>query len=96
MSTAALARSTDPSTSFEAAASVNVTELERVILDKLKRYKLPGATAYELADALGLSWVSVSPRMRPLAKKHLVVDTGFRARGASGRHHIIWRALVSA
>lgn len=92
----ALARNSDPSTSFEAAASVDVTKLERVILDKLKTCKLPGATAYELSAWLGLSLVSVSPRMRPLAKKHLVADTGFRVKGASGRNQIIWRAMLSS
>lgn len=92
----ALSRHSDPSTSHFAASTVNVTYLERVILDKLKRYALPGATSYELADALGLSLVSVSPRMRPLAKKHLILDTGLRALGASGRPQIIWRAMVSA
>jgi predicted ArsR family transcriptional regulator len=92
MSGAALARSTDPSTSFEAAASVDVTRLEGVILDKLKRYAPPGATSYELAEALGLSLVTVSPRLRPLQKKGLVRDSGFRARGESGRLQIIWRA----
>lgn len=94
MSAAALARNSDPSTSFEAAASVNTTKLEGVILDKLKRYKTPGATTYELAEALGLSLVSVSPRMRPLATKRLIIDTGFRSRGASGRMQIIWRAVT--
>lgn len=92
----ALSRSTDPDTSFLAGASVNVSHLERVILDKLKGCPMPGATSFELADWLKLSLVSVSPRMRPLAKKHLVVDTGFRAKGSSGRNQIIWRALRSA
>jgi hypothetical protein len=89
----ALARTTDPSTSREAAATVDTTKLEVVILDKLKRYKAPGATTYELAQSLGLSVVSVSPRMRPLAIKQLIIDTGFRVKGVSGRRHIIWRAL---
>jgi hypothetical protein len=92
----ALARNTDPGTSFAAAASIDVTRLEGIILDKLKRYKSPGATTYELAEALGMSLVSVSPRMRPLVEKRQIVDTGFRVRGASGRHQIIWRAVVQS
>lgn len=94
--TAALARHSDPSTSAMAASTVDVTRLEGIILDKLKRYKLPGATTYELAESLGLSLVSVSPRMRPLVEKRLIIDTGFRVRGAAGRMHIIWRAVVLA
>lgn len=90
----ALARNVDPSTSHAAAESVDATKLERVILDKLKVCKAPGATTYELAQLLGLSLVSVSPRMRPLAIKRLIIDTGFRARGASGRLQIIWRAVI--
>lgn len=88
----AVARALDPSTSHEAAASVDVSRLERIILDKLKTYSAPGATSYELADALGLSLVTVSPRLRPLADKRLVLDSGFRARGTSGRLQTIWRA----
>ena len=89
----AVARATDPSTSHEAAASVNATRLESIILDKLKRYPSPGATTHELAQALGLELVSISPRMKPLKDKGLVCDTGFRVRGISGRRQIIWRAI---
>jgi predicted ArsR family transcriptional regulator len=87
----AVARATDPSTSYEAAASIDVTRLEGVILDMLKRYSAPGATTFELAEALGIEVISVSPRMKPLQEKGLVRDTGFRARGVSGRLQIIWR-----
>lgn len=88
----AVARTSDPSTSHDAAASVHSTSLEAKILDKLKSYAAPGATTYELAAALALSLVSVSPRMKPMQKKGLVRDTGYRARGASGRQQIIWSA----
>lgn len=89
----ALSRNSDPDTSREAGLSIDVTRLEGIILDKLRRYAAPGATAYELAEALGMSLVSVSPRMRPLVEKRRIVDTGFRVRGAAGRNQIIWRAV---
>jgi hypothetical protein len=93
MSNLALSRLEDPDTAHAAADSLgNVTDLEQLVLNKLKATPAPGATTYELAEWLNLSLVSVSPRMRPLAKKRLIVDTGFRSRGASGRMQIIWRA----
>src|SRR5579859_4550185 len=88
----AFARATDPDTARAAAASIDVTRLEGLILDKLRRYSAPGATTFELAEVLGLEVISVSPRMKPLQKKGLIRDSGFRARGASGRCQIIWRA----
>lgn len=90
----ALARHSDPSTSHEAAASIAVSHLEGIVLDMLRRYSF-GATSFELAEALGMSLVTVSPRLKPLVDKGLVFDTGFRVRGESGRNQTIWRAVQS-
>lgn len=93
MSDQALARHTDPETSHDAADSVPATKLEAKILAVLKGIARPGATTEELAQLTQLSLVTVSPRMKPMQRKHLVVDSGFRRRGLSGRNQIIWRAL---
>lgn len=82
---AAFARSTDPSTSHEAAARVQATTIAELVLGEL-RANGPG-TAHELAARLDLSLVTVSPRMRPLAAKHLVIEDGKR----NGR--TVWKAL---
>lgn len=93
MRAAALARHTDPATSHIAADSLgNVTSLEQLVLNQLKELKAPGATTFELAALLDLSVITVSPRMAPLRAKGLVRDSGFRARGPSGRFHTIWAA----
>jgi hypothetical protein len=91
MTTEAHARKTDSDTSHAAAASLRTTNLEALVLDTLR--KLPnGAISFELADLLDLSLVAVSLRLRPLANKGLVVDSGDRRVGASGRKQIVWKA----
>lgn len=90
-STSAYARSSDPQTSHEAAESVRPTELESTVLEALRTFPA-GATSYQIAAALGLSLVTVSPRLRPLVCKGLVVDSGHRARGPSGRSQTVWQA----
>jgi predicted transcriptional regulator len=86
----ALARHTDPSTSHDAAESVNVTALEQIVLNALKQHH-EGATTEQLSDWLALSLVTISPRIRPLVRKGLVIDSGFKRCNASGRKSIVWR-----
>jgi DNA-binding transcriptional regulator GbsR (MarR family) len=86
----ALARNSDPETSHEAAASVNVTNLEAEVLAVLRANPL-GLTVDELTKATGLEKVTVSPRMRPLCSKKLVKESG-KAPGRSGRRQTIWMA----
>lgn len=95
MSTEAHARSSDPSTSQAAARSLKTSELEGVVLAKLKTFR-KGATSDELARALGLSRDSVSPRMKPLVSKGHVVDSGKKRPGDSGRAQIVWRVFDSS
>jgi DNA-binding MarR family transcriptional regulator len=83
-------RRSDPSTSHAAAATVDVTVLEKRVLDALKAKGR--MTTTELADHLDMSLVTVSPRMRPLADKALVRDSGERRKNPSGRNAIVWEA----
>lgn len=85
------ARRRDPDTAKKAAAKVPVADLEARVLKALRLLK--GATTHELAWLLKVDLVSVSPRMRPLAEKGLVQDSGERRRGESGRASIVWRAV---
>lgn len=85
------ARHTDPSTSFDAANSVNVAELEQKVWACLASEG--AATTEELTDRLSpLSLVTISPRMAPLRRKGLVRGIG-KKRNRSGRAAIIWEAV---
>lgn len=90
--THALARSTDPTTSHQAAFEFdpNVTAIEKRILDELGTFGRGGMTTHALAAVLGLELVTVSPRMKPLRVKGLVRDSGRRSESLSGRKRIIW------
>jgi predicted ArsR family transcriptional regulator len=89
VSTDAYARTLHPETSHAAARSVRPTDLEACVLRALRSCK-DGATSFELAELLGLSLVTVSPRLRPLVNKRLVRDSGRTRRGDSGRPRIVW------
>lgn len=88
----ALSRSTDPTTSHQAAFQFDpsVTKTEKLILDELRGFGRGGMTTHALAAVLGLELVTVSPRMKPLRDKGLVRDSGRRAESPSGRARIIW------
>lgn len=92
MHTEAHARTTDPSTSIEAAAAVQTSEAEQIVYQCLQRNK-NGMTSHEVAEATGLPLVNVSPRFRPLANKGLIEPTGDRRTNPSGRSAIVWKVV---
>lgn len=70
------ARRTDPGTSHAAAAAVSlrVTDLELKVLAALV---LRGpSTSHQLAEYMDASLVTISPRMRPLETRGMVVRAG--------------------
>ncbi len=85
--TDALARSSDPDTSKDAAARVNVSKRERQVLDALKSLG-DKATTREIADRSGVELLTVSPRLKPLEAKGLVRRTEARRDGA-----IVWAVV---
>ena len=85
---AALARRYDPQTSKDAANSVDVERLQGLVLDMLRDCP---STTQELADFCKMPRDSISPRIRPLVDKGLVMDSGLRRAGPSGRKAIVWR-----
>lgn len=90
----ACARSTDPETAHDAANQTrgsNAARLSGLVLTALAA-RGP-STSEELASYLGESLVSVSPRLRPLARKGLVVEDGKR-KTASGSSAIVWRRVA--
>jgi len=80
----ALARATDPATSHAAAAKIDVTATEAIVLAAL-RERPAGLTSHEIANATGRDLVSISPRMKPLTIKGKVIPDGKR----NGR--TVWR-----
>lgn len=64
--TLALARRSDPATSRAAAARVNTSDPESLVLNALRAHPV-GLTSHEVAALLNRELVSVSPRMRPLS-----------------------------
>lgn len=85
------ARHADPPTAKAAAKSVDVADLERRVIEALRRFRWAGMTTHELAIYLNVDLVSVSPRMRPLVNKGFVIDSGERRVGESGRSSIVWK-----
>lgn len=55
-----------------------------------------GLTADEAAGRLGLSILSVRPRVTELARLQKVRDSGARRRNASGRNAIVWQPVFPA
>ena len=83
-------RHADPLTSVRAAEKVNTTALEAGVVGCLKAHG--PQTSTEIADILRLSRDSISPRMRPLALRGLVEDSGARRSPYEGtRKQIVWR-----
>jgi predicted transcriptional regulator len=87
----ASARNSDPLTSDLAADSVNVTRLEEIALRTI-RMAPQGLTSEELARETGMSLVTVSPRLRPLLEKGLVMKASETRANRSGRQAIVWLA----
>lgn len=55
-----------------------------------------GLTADEVAGRLGLSILSIRPRLTELARLHKVRDSGSRRRNQSGRQAIVWAPVNPA
>jgi len=88
-----LARNTDPQTSKEAAQSVDVTNLEQIVLDVIKRYP-NGCISQDVESELAqYRSSSITPRYNQLIKKGLVIDTGEKRPGFSGRNQRVMRAV---
>lgn len=80
-------RATDPSTSAEAAASFDPTDMEQVVLGAVMVFP-NGATQDDVVNLLepyGYRYGTITPRFRPLLNKGLLVETGEKRKGKSGR-----------
>jgi hypothetical protein len=91
--TSAFARTTDPSTSKAAAASVDTERLYEAVTAAIRTFGENGCTIDELLAAMpGYNYNAVSPRIAPLERKGLVVRNGDTRRGVSGRQQLVIRS----
>lgn len=79
----AKARRTDPQTAHDAAATVDTTMGESLVIEALTRFGPMNTT--EIAAKIGRPRENISSRLRPLERKGIVKDSGAR-RGSS----IVW------
>jgi hypothetical protein len=67
------ARTSDPSTTYDAADSIDATRLEQIVYEEIRKRGQRGATWDELAEALPwLAKASISPRFVKLREKGLI------------------------
>ena len=84
----------NPTTSKEAAKSMEkpATVLQRRVLAELQVRADFGATCDELEQAFDMSHQTVSARLREMALKGAIVDSGKKRPTRSGRKAIVWHA----
>lgn len=79
------ARHSDPVTSHKAAASLDASKLEEMVLNVIRSHGEGGCISDDVIAALpAFGYGSITPRYRSLFKKGLVFENGSR-RAASGR-----------
>jgi len=82
----------EPTTSQDAAASVDTNALQQLVRECLRAH---GAmTADECAQQLGLSILSIRPRFSELRALGVIVDTGDRHLNRSGKRAMVWSLRV--
>lgn len=85
-----LTRTTDPETSHKAAASIEPTDLEALVLRAIREAQETGMTADELLEKFpDLSYSSITARPASLKRKGLIKDSGERRPGRSGRSQAV-------
>lgn len=90
----AYARNTDPTTSHIAAGDAEgkrASHLESIVLALLSKYR-EGLTTHEIAEKSGVCWGSITPRIRPLIKRGLVLNSGMKRPSPYGKPCIVWIA----
>jgi hypothetical protein len=88
-----LVRRYDPDTSHEAAYSVDTTKLERMVYEAIKSYGINGCISDNVRDMYPrYPYSSITARYRALLDKGMIIDSGTRKPGKSGRNQ---RVLIA-
>lgn len=91
-----LYRSDAIDTSIKAAYSIDVTHLEEMVLEAIRRSGSRGMTQQELLDAFPeFSYSSITARPSALKRKGLIEDSGERRKGESGRSQSVLVAVTA-
>lgn len=85
------ARNTDTSRAAARAAVPVAARLRTMVLTAIRNAGPAGLTADEAAEYLGLSILTVRPRVSELGKAGSITDTGSRRPNGSGRKAIVWK-----
>lgn len=89
-----LVRRHDPATSVDAACKVNSSDLERLVFNAIKTFGFPGCISDDVRDMFPTyPYSSITARYKALIDKKLVIDTGERRAGHSGRSQRVMRAM---
>jgi hypothetical protein len=84
-------------TSIAAAKSVDMTALERRVLDTIDGYGATGCISDQVQHVLGtLSYSSVTARFKSLEEKGEIVRGPDTRAGVSGRQQLVMRAMAYA
>jgi hypothetical protein len=88
-----LVRQDDPDTSHEAARSVDTTKLERMVYEAIKGFGANGCISDSVrAIYPTYPYSSITARYRALLDRGMIVDTGIRKPGKSGRNQRVLAA----
>lgn len=88
------ARNSDPQTSHDAVPTTErISELERKVVDLLRRALPRGLTSLECCDLLHIHPWSISPRFRELQRRGLIIESGLKRNPKTGKNMIVWRAV---
>jgi len=91
-----LYRQDSPDTSRTAAKKLDSTRLEQMVLDAIVHAGSRGMTQDELRDRFpDFSYSSITARPAALKRKGLIVDSGERRPGHSGRGQAVLKAAAS-
>ena len=89
-----LFRADSPDTSRTAAKRLDSTRLEQMVLDAIVQSGRVGMTQDELRDRFpDFSYSSITARPAALKRKGLIVDSGERRPGHSGRGQAVLKAV---
>jgi hypothetical protein len=89
-----LYRPSDPDTSKVAAEGVDTSALEEMVLNAIARYEANGVIADQILEEFpNYPYSSITARFSALIRKGLILDTGLRRKGKSGRGQRVMVAI---
>lgn len=85
-----LVRRDDPATSHDAAASLAVTEMEKIVAEAIKGFRAAGAIADEVCNALPQHrYNTITPQFKALKEKGVIICDDRKRKGQSGRSQMV-------